>query len=364
VTKIFLGGGSYQSQSLIAGAQRSLNLYAEEIPTAEGEAVPPKSVGATSQPPAYIYYPVPGMVGLSSTVNLTAHLFPYSDVELTLIVPPLGCYYLSEQSLIVGDTFTGSGFIDDHTADLTSTNWLNYPNNIGNTTSFYGGDQLTGDGLNLTSASSFFGTFGMNCGAMVPGSHTLAVITAAAPDYGFVVVDQTDFGISFEIHNPQAAVTNIQGFNVVVYAAITAAHYTSSQFGTNGQVGFHITTSDPSGFARFETNLNHTGYLFPIPSTGNIKCVIHKHQSVACHFLQRSVDGYWWDGSVFQPTQRAFIKETDITEGNASFTWNAGGTPITIHRQILFNHTCNDTIPGADQIRPVNLRVFTLPPSP
>jgi hypothetical protein len=69
MTKVFLAGGSYQSQSLIASAQRSLNLYAEEIPAPQGEPQPTweqPSITHTNLP-SYVYYPAPGLTALGGS---------------------------------------------------------------------------------------------------------------------------------------------------------------------------------------------------------------------------------------------------------------------------------------------------------
>jgi hypothetical protein len=49
VSRVQLSGGAYEAHSVIASAQRCLNLYAEQMPQAQGE------------PSAYAYYPTPGL---------------------------------------------------------------------------------------------------------------------------------------------------------------------------------------------------------------------------------------------------------------------------------------------------------------
>jgi hypothetical protein len=80
--KVFLRGGSYTTQSLIASAQRSLNLYAEEIPRPSGEPVDSGTANIqTGFAPrsSYTYYPTPGMDQLGpGFYALTSNITPQS----------------------------------------------------------------------------------------------------------------------------------------------------------------------------------------------------------------------------------------------------------------------------------------------
>lgn len=54
MAKVALSGGAYQAHSVVASAQRCLNLYAEAMPQVQGE------------PASYAYYPTPGMTLLTT----------------------------------------------------------------------------------------------------------------------------------------------------------------------------------------------------------------------------------------------------------------------------------------------------------
>lgn len=57
MSRVQLSGGAYQAHSVIASAQRCLNLFAEQMPQAQGE------------PSAYAYYPTPGLTLLGTMPN-------------------------------------------------------------------------------------------------------------------------------------------------------------------------------------------------------------------------------------------------------------------------------------------------------
>lgn len=87
MSKVYLRGGSYQAQSLIAGVQRCLNLYAEAMPRMQGEQQDQQSANVITgflPKESYTYYPTPGLVNLGGTIKpLHAKFFPTSDVELS-----------------------------------------------------------------------------------------------------------------------------------------------------------------------------------------------------------------------------------------------------------------------------------------
>jgi len=62
VTRLALSGGAYEARSVIASAQKCLNLYAESLPTGN------KYTGSTGieEPAQFAYYPTPGLRKLST----------------------------------------------------------------------------------------------------------------------------------------------------------------------------------------------------------------------------------------------------------------------------------------------------------
>lgn len=122
MTKIFLRGGSYTSQSLIAGVQRSLNLYAEEIPPLQGEPSDPRNPQA--QLSSYTYYPTPGLVALGGSKKGTvAGILPISDLEASLLgVPSVG----PPGALACGQQFHWSVTVPDYSdTHCTQTDQFN-----------------------------------------------------------------------------------------------------------------------------------------------------------------------------------------------------------------------------------------------
>ena len=63
VTRIALTGGAYQARSLIAGAQRCVNVYAEPVPHGQGEPV------------VSVHYPTPGLIRLCASAGAVRGLW-------------------------------------------------------------------------------------------------------------------------------------------------------------------------------------------------------------------------------------------------------------------------------------------------
>lgn len=87
--KIALTGGAYQARSVIAAAQRCLNLYSEPMPQAQGEPAP------------WAYYPMPGLLLLSQLAD-----FPVRGIRQ---VTTGGIYAVAGQSVFRIDPATWAG---------------------------------------------------------------------------------------------------------------------------------------------------------------------------------------------------------------------------------------------------------------
>ncbi len=373
MTKVFLGGGSYQSQSLIASAQRALNVYAEEIPTPEGEAVPPRAPGTPSQPPAYVYYPVPGSVGLSLETNLTAHLFPYSDVEWRIVPigsvcsysPPTGAPFFVE-------SFSGSGHLDTHVGE--SARWFTF-NGVGAAFGTVSGTELdagalvlAGNGLYPGAGSypggiNFYGWayWARTSSTVMRTSHlqgSPTVVTAyntlpdgQFPDHGlYSLPDNIQFEASFEIHNPQAPGNvelwiNGQGptraesatysayFQIVScdingdsnltgpYIAVSGGVYSGPPNGV-GLSGAIVPSLGPSD--------HYTAYMQMTGVPGNWSC---------CYFLQRSTDGLWLQpDSSFANVRQGFHREVPPHGGGNQWI----DDPTFAYRSVGFRSSASD----------------------
>jgi hypothetical protein len=93
VPRLALNGGTYQARSVIASAQRSLNLYPESMPEQQGEPAP------------FAHYPTPGLTllatfphgpirGLRQATNGTFYLVAGPDVYAVISTAPLDAIFL------------------------------------------------------------------------------------------------------------------------------------------------------------------------------------------------------------------------------------------------------------------------------
>ncbi len=110
--KIALTGGAYQAHSVISSAQRSVNLYGEAIPQAEGE------------PGRFCYYPTAGTVLVHTISNgqpIRGMYFSSANNSL-YVVAGSGVFRLDSgfNETAIGTLTTGSGPVSiiDNTSDL------------------------------------------------------------------------------------------------------------------------------------------------------------------------------------------------------------------------------------------------------